>query len=82
MARRGLDKAIAAGMVCKEAERLYPELFQAVSLRAGILTVTAPLSQRLDIKMIEGKLILELAEYSKPRNLPTAERVIFRPLAD
>ncbi len=79
-ARRGLDASLTAGTLCKEAERLYPGMFEAVSLRNGILKLRLPPSQLLALKMVEGNLIAKLNEYALARQLPkvTAIRVTDR----
>jgi hypothetical protein len=70
-----LDSAIAAGRACKEAERLYPGLFRAVSIRGGIMTVAVPPGGRIAVKMIEGALVPTLNAFSKERGLPEVSRL-------
>jgi hypothetical protein len=73
--QRGLGGAIMAGLVCQEANRLYPNLFKAVSLKNGVLHLEISKSEQLNLKLIEGKLLAELNEYAKARNLPVPTRI-------
>ncbi len=71
----GLDRTLAAGMVCHEAERLYPDMFKAVSIKAGVLTLAIQRADTIKVKGIEGPLVTTLRTYSTTRNLPLVERV-------
>ena len=71
----GLDKALAAGRVCHQAEQLYPNLFRAVSLANGVLHLEITKRNQLPLKMIEGKLLEDLQAFSTDQKLPTATRI-------
>jgi hypothetical protein len=70
LSRHGLSQAIAAGLVCQEAERLHPKMFRATSLVNGVLRVTVPLRNQAELRLIEGKLLRDVAVYATQQNLP------------
>lgn len=72
--RHGLARAVTAGMVCQEAERLYPGLFKATSLVGETLKVTLPPENQIQFRLIEGKLLAELKAFAEARNLPIPTR--------
>jgi hypothetical protein len=71
----GLADAVAASAVCREAERLYPGLFKAISLKNGILHLETDYAQQLEIKLIEGKLLDDLNRFADIKNLPPTSRI-------
>ena len=73
--QRGLGPSIAAGMICQKAESLYPDMFKAVSLRNGLLTIAVHTRNRLKFKLIEGALLAALTEYAAAEHLPNPERI-------
>lgn len=73
--RRGLDASILAGRICHQAEALYPNLFRAISLRNETLHLEVAASQQLAFRMVEGKLLQELANYATTHQLPTVKRI-------
>lgn len=73
--QHGLGKAVVAGMVCQEAERLYPGLFRATALVNGALRVTVTPENQIPFRLIEGKLLEELKAYTTPRQLPIPTRI-------
>lgn len=73
--RHGLHRAVQAGLVCQEAERLYPNLFRATSVVNGSLRVTVPLEKQVAFRLIEGKLLQELQGFATARGLPVPTRV-------
>jgi hypothetical protein len=73
--RHGLGKAVAAGLVCQEAERLYPSLFRALSIKNQVLHLEVSKANQLDLKLIEGKLLQELAAFAKAKNIPIPQRI-------
>lgn len=73
--QRGLGAALMAGLVCQEADRLYPTLLHAVSLKNGVLHVEIEKSNQLNLKLIEGKLLAELASFASARHLPVPTRL-------
>ena len=58
--RRGLSPALEAGTVCKRAETLYPDLFEAVSYRTHVLHLRVKTERLMEFKLIEGELIATL----------------------
>lgn len=72
--RRGVGGAVAAGLVCHEAEKRYPDLFRAVSLKSGILHLEIFKKNLLQFKLIEGSLLRELQDFSTKRELPVPSR--------
>ncbi|MEI6478453.1 MAG: hypothetical protein WCO52_05710 [bacterium] len=75
MYRNGLGPILIAGQVCREAERLYPGLYKAVSLKDGCLNLEIQRTDRLKLVMIQGKLIEDLKAYSTAQNLPPIDRI-------
>ena len=75
LSHHGLADAVAASAVCREAERLYPDLFRAISLKNSILHLETAYSQQLPIKLIEGKLLADLDGFVKTQNLPPVTRI-------
>lgn len=73
--RRGLQPSIMAGLVCNEAEKRYPSLFRAISLRRGVLHLEISKKNQLELRLIEGKLLEELGVFAKERNLPLPTRI-------
>ena len=73
--QHGLTGQVQAGQICLQAEHLYPGLFRAVSVRQACLHLELERGQAILFKMIEGKLLQELAEFAKHKNLPEIERV-------
>lgn len=73
--QHGLGPALAAGQVCQQAEKLYPELFQAVSLKNGILHLRVRKADQLGLKLIEGTLLADLQAFASERNLPSPRRL-------
>ena len=68
--QKGLSSQVLAGLLCHEAERLYPGLFEAVSVRQGCLHVAVEPSKAIGFKLIEGKLLKEINQYAENQNLP------------
>jgi hypothetical protein len=68
--RHGLSRAVTAGIVCQEAERLYPNLFKATSLVGETLKVTILPKNQIPFRLIEGKLLAELQAFAEFRSLP------------
>lgn len=75
MQRQGLHKAIAAGTVCQEAEKLYPGLFKATAVVNDTLRITVAPEKQIDFRLIEGKLLEEIQAFATPRNLPVPTRI-------
>jgi hypothetical protein len=71
----GLGSMVAAGQICMEAERLMPDLFQAISFRSGILHLRLKKANLLAVKMGEGPLIENINRFSKDHNLPPIVRL-------
>ena len=65
----GLGVLVEAGLICREAERLYPDLFEAISVRNNVLHIKTTKAQQLQFVMIQGKLLKELQTYCKAQNL-------------
>jgi hypothetical protein len=72
--RQGLGKALNAGMVCQEAERLYPQLFKATSLVGNTIRISVLVENQMSFRLIEGKLLIELKAFAEPRTLPVPTR--------
>jgi hypothetical protein len=68
--KRGLQASILAGVLCKEAEKLYPDMFHAISLKQGRMHIEIEPSKLVSFKLIEGQLLTSLQAYSKKHGLP------------
>lgn len=75
MNQHGLGAILVAGQVCMQAEKLYPGLFKAVSLKNGCLHLEILKKDQLKLTMIQGKLINDLQTYAKAHNLPEINRI-------
>lgn len=73
--RSGWRGTLAAVQICQEAERLCPELVQAVSFRNGVLKLQVSPQNLLAFKLVEGKVLLDLAEFTKAQNLPAVTSI-------
>lgn len=71
---RGMASAVQAGLVCLEAEKFAPNLFRAVSLKNGVLTLEVNLAHRLELTLVEQRLLSHLQEFATQRNLPVPTR--------
>ena len=69
--KRGLQASILAGVLCKEAEKLYPDMFRAISLKQGRMHIEIPPAHLVSFKLIEGHLLTNLQIYGKKHGLPT-----------
>ena len=75
MAQHGLSSIVAAGLLCRQAERLYPNLFVAVSVRQRVLHLEVEDTSLLALTSIQGPLLQQLNSYAKTQQLPQLERV-------
>jgi hypothetical protein len=75
MRQHGLANALSAGRVCQEAERLYPGLFHATALVHGTLCLAIAPEKQVDVRLIEGKLLKELAAFATDHHLPIPTRI-------
>jgi hypothetical protein len=75
MTQRGLGPLVLAGQLCQEAERLYPGLFRAVSVRGETLHLEVCDSKLLAFKQIQGTLVDSLRGYANARQFPLVTRV-------
>lgn len=75
LARHNLTAAVQAGLVCQEAERRYPGLFRAISIVRGSLHIHTTPEQVIPFRLIEGKLLTELATYAKSNHLPIPTKI-------
>lgn len=73
--QRKLDGSLQAGLVCREAERLYPGIFRAVSVSRGVLHLEIKKKNQLSLKMVEGKLLQELQQFAQEKYLPVPTRI-------
>lgn len=73
--RRGLQASLVAGQLCIHAEKLYPDLFHAISVRNEVMHLETPAQQVMKFKLIEGKLLKELQAYAQGKNLPVVTRI-------
>lgn len=74
-ASRGVGASVAAGLVCQEAERLYPGLYKAVSLRNGTLKLAISPENLVACKLVEGDILARTAAFAKERSLPVPTRI-------
>ena len=77
-----LSTEIIATDICVEAEKLYPDLFHAVSVRNNILHIEIQPEKVLDFKMIEGKLLKGVNEYCTLKEYSQIERIRLTILRD
>lgn len=73
--QQGMGGILTAGLLCRQAEILYPGMFKAVSVRAGSLHVQMRPDQAIAFKMIEGPLLATLNQYGATHSLPKITRV-------
>jgi len=71
----GMGDMLTAGLLCRQAELLHPDLFRAVSVRKGCLHLEVTAANAIAVKLVQGKLISELNRYGEAHNLPKVTRV-------
>jgi len=71
----GMGKMLTAGLLCRQAEILYPDTFRAISVRQGCLHLEAAPDKAIAVKLIEGRLITDLNRYGAEHGLPPITRV-------
>lgn len=70
-----LSKEIVATNICVEAEKMFPGLFRAVSVKNNILHLELKMQDMMNFKMIEGKLLTDINTYSKSNSLGLIEQI-------
>lgn len=75
LAQHGLSSITIAGLLCRQAELLYPNLFLAVSVRKGVLHIQVEDTLLLHFKSIQGPLVQDLNAYALRLKLPSIQAV-------
>ena len=75
LAQHGLTSITIAGLLCRQAELLYPGLFLAISVRKGVLHIQVEDTSLLLFKTIQGPLVQRLNVYALRCKLPLVESV-------
>lgn len=70
-----LSKEILAVNICVEAERMFPGLFKAISVKDKTLHLEIKAQDIINFKMIEGKLLTDLNTYTKNSSLDSIEQI-------
>lgn len=75
----GLGWSVIAGQICQEAERLYPQLFQTISVRKSeqniTLHVRVPTENLAGFRLVEGGLLRALQTYCGRQSFPPVTRI-------
>ena len=75
LAQHGLSSITIAGLLCRQAELLYPNLFSAVSVRKGVLHIQVEDTSLLLFKKIQGPLVQGLNVYAVKLKLPSIQAI-------
>lgn len=73
--QHGLGELVQAGLICREAENLSANIFEAVSVSNGILHVNITKQNQLKLLMVQGKLLKDLKTFCTAKNLQEIKRI-------
>ena len=73
--QHGLGELVEAGTICAHAQSLYPGMFEAVSVKNDVLHLKLVKKNQLELLMVQGKLLEDLAAYCKAKNLRPIARI-------
>lgn len=71
----GLGDAMVGSQICKQAESLYPGLFEGVSYKNGVFHASVYRAKLLQFKLIEGPLTQALQTYCLEQKFKPLTRV-------
>jgi hypothetical protein len=75
----GLGWSVIAGQICREAERLYPNIFQTISVRQSESNVTlhiqVPNEKLISFRLIEGGLLRALQTFCVQQKYPVVTKI-------